>query len=236
MRVIEMVEVFEARIASGRSTFCSSRYSVHLGLLVLDDRLDDHVAVGQGVEGHAGAEAGQRRAGIRRRHAADLDAALQTLGDGADAFLQGRRHVVEQQGRNAAADVGAGDARTHDAGADDADLMHRLRLHGGVADAGVLLQALGHEEDGDQVARDRAADQRHELLGLDLQALFQRQIAALGDGLEGGQRGRDTGRWSWPAPGAGDGERERQLLLAQADRLLLALAVRLPVVRSTCVH
>ena len=53
MRVMEMVEVFEARMASGRSTFCSWRYSVHLGLLVLDDRLDHHIAVGQGVERHA---------------------------------------------------------------------------------------------------------------------------------------------------------------------------------------
>ena len=34
--------------------------------------------------------------------------------------------------RHAAADVGAGDARPHDAGADHADLLDRPRLDGGI--------------------------------------------------------------------------------------------------------
>ena len=60
----------------------------------------------------------------------------------ADAFFQGRRRVVEQQGGHAAADVGAGDAGPHDAGTDDADLVHLPRLDRRVGDAGVFLQPL----------------------------------------------------------------------------------------------
>ena len=47
MRVIEIVEVFDARMASGGRSFCSSPIELRLDLLVLDDRLDDDVAVGQ---------------------------------------------------------------------------------------------------------------------------------------------------------------------------------------------
>ncbi len=129
-----------------------------------------------------------------------------------------------------------GDARTHDAGAEDADLIDRLRLHGRIADAVVLLQALGHEEHGDQIARDGTADQLDELIRLDFQPVLQRQIAALGDGVERRQR-----RGVLPAGlgqhlRASDGERERLLLLAQSDRLLFALAGRFPLVRLLLRH
>ena len=50
------------------------------------------------------------------------------LGDRRDALLQGRGHAVEHDGRHAAADVRPGDARAHEAGADDADLLHLARL------------------------------------------------------------------------------------------------------------
>ena len=43
-----------------------------------------------------------------------------------------------------------------------------------VGDAGIFLEPLCHEEDRDQVARDRTADQRQKRLGLGLEAVVQR--------------------------------------------------------------
>ena len=121
------------------------------------------------------------------------------------------------------------DAGTHDTGANDADLVDVSRLDAGIGNAGVFLQALSHEEQGNQVARDRAADQRRERLGLGLQSFLQREIAAFFDGIEGGERGRILAAGLGQYLGAGDGEGERFLLLAQADSQLLARTHFFPV-------
>ena len=95
----------------------------------------------------------------------------------------------------------------------------------GVGDAGVLLQALRHEKDGDQVARDRAADQRHERSV----STFRPSSSGRLQPLTMASRAA-SGAGSWPfvlasTCAASHGEGERHLLLAQADRLLL-LALR----------
>ena len=66
-----------------------------------------------------------------------------------------------------------GDARAHEAGAEDPELadLHRRRALGV---ARVLLDLLGREEDRHQVARDVADGEAAERLGLELQALRER--------------------------------------------------------------
>ena len=60
------------------------------------------------------------------RHPADLDRGCSmTLMIAVTPFSRAAGAGIEQHGRDAAAHVGAGDARAHDAGADDADLLHR---------------------------------------------------------------------------------------------------------------
>ena len=49
----------------------------------------------------------------------------------------------------AAADVGAGDTRAHDAGAKHAHALGRSGLYRRIAHAGIFLQPLRHEKDGD---------------------------------------------------------------------------------------
>ena len=136
--------------------------------------------------------AGPGRRPCRRRHAADLDAALHDLGDGGDAFFQGPGDVVEHHDRDAAADVGPAMPAPMMPAPTTPTCSTGLRLDRGIGDAGVLLQPLRHEEHGDRgCARSGLPTSGTKALGLDLEALVERQVAALGDGVEGGQRGRE---------------------------------------------
>ena len=86
-----------------------------------------------------------------------------TLVMAADALFQGRWRRVEHDGAECRGGYAPRRCRSHDAGADDADPLDRPRLHRlASATPGSFCKPLRHEKDGDQVARDRAADQRHE--------------------------------------------------------------------------
>ena len=122
--------------------------TVELGLdfLVLDDGFDDHVAAGQEADIHRAIEQGERRCEFRLRHPADINLALEGLGDRCDALLERLGSDIDQRGRDAAAQMGGGDPRSHDARADDAGPVDLGRLEARIGDAGILLQAILEEE------------------------------------------------------------------------------------------
>ena len=160
------------------------------------------------------------------------------LGDGGDALFQGRGHAVEQQGGDAAADVGAGDARAHDAGAD-------ARRRAATACGCTAASATPGSFCSRWVMKKTAIRLREiglptsgaKLLGLDLQPVVERQIAALGDGVEGGQRGGELalGLGQHLAPGDGEGER-RAAPRSGRPAAACVLPRALPVVRFACDH
>src|SRR5207244_11213305 len=98
------------------------------------------------------------------------------------------------------------------------------RLNGSISDAGVLLETLAHEEDCDEIARDRATDQRLEQFALDLETFFERHVAAFGDGVQSGEGSGQLYLRLGHDGSAGHGEEDRSLLLAEPDGLLLAAA------------
>ena len=124
MRVIEIVEVFDARMASGGSSFSSSPYSFILAVSfstmasMTTSRSARALRVSVVL---SRASAAARSAGVMRPISMRPCTPLAMV---ATPFSRAAGGAVEQHGRDAAADVGAGDARAHDAGADHADLVH----------------------------------------------------------------------------------------------------------------
>jgi hypothetical protein len=114
------------------------------------------------------------------------------------------------------------------AGAQHARALDRPRHDRRIAHARVASQPVLHEEDANQVGRDRRASELVERFLLDLQALFQRKIAAIADGFECNQ-----GSWvlslGLAFDGAlGDGECKGRLIGTQTEWPGQTLAPVLP--------
>src|SRR5207249_5770521 len=107
----------------------------------------------------------------------------------AHSFFERLRNAVQERDRNVASDVSAGDARAHDAGAQNADPLHGFWLDGRIGHTRILLQSLRHEEHRDQIARNRSADHRRKSFRLDSKSVVQREVAALLDRAESRERG-----------------------------------------------
>ena len=150
--------------------------------------LDDDVGIGEDRGIGRRAEHGQHVRHVLRRGPADLDPAHDDLRGALEAVLEPSVIDVDHGRADAGAGMGRGDARAHEAGPQDADVIDGPRLDAGIAHARVARQPVLHEEDGDQVAQDRRADELADGLLLGLEALFERQVAALADGLERGER------------------------------------------------
>src|SRR6266480_567555 len=83
----------------------------------------------------------------------------------------------------------AGDTRSHEPGADDAEARD-THGRGGVRDAGVLLQLVGREEDLDEFARDVGHRELPKQLRLALQTLGDSMLEAVLDRFERRERRR----------------------------------------------
>ncbi len=118
------------------------------------------------------------------RRAADLDPAHDDLGGALEAVLDAVVVDVHHRRADARAGVRRGDPGSHQAGAEHAGRADLTRLDRRVGHARVARQPVLHEEDGDQVAQDRRADDLADGLLLGLQALVERQVATLADRLE----------------------------------------------------
>src|SRR5205807_1073897 len=115
-------------------------------------RFNDDIPVGHAGEARRRVEPAQRCHQLLVGHAADRDAAFHDLRDGGDSLFDGLRIVVQHHYGNAAADVGPGDPRAHDAGPEHAHSLDLAWLEARVGRADVFLQSLAHEEYGDEVA------------------------------------------------------------------------------------
>ena len=200
----------------------------HLGCFIFDDGFNDYVAIGHGGEAAGRAEPAQSRNHFFHLHPANVDPSLHDLGDGRHAFFQRLRNAVEQGDWNAAADVRAGDARTHNAGAEDTDALHGFRLDGRIGHAGIFLQPLGHKEYRDQVARNRTTNQWRKCCRLDSKSLVEGKIAALFNGVESRERRRQLSLGLGQHLGPRHGEKIGMLIFAEADGLSLFLPKRFP--------
>ena len=85
------------------------------------------------------------------------------------------------KGGQTAANVRPRDTGAHETSTQNADALHGARLHRTIRHAWILRQTRPLEEDSDQIARDGAADQRHETLRLSLEPLAQRQQVGVPD-------------------------------------------------------
>ena len=124
----------------------------------------------------------------------------------------------------ATAHVSARNPRPHQPGADHADAVDRFGNNRRICNPGILGEALILKEQCDEIARDRAADQRHEKLRFNRQTLVERQIASAAHGVECGERGGEMAlclRRDLPLQ---DAEREIELIFRQPDGLLFASA------------
>ena len=128
MRVIEIVEVLLARMASSRITVGKLRVDVFLDRLVLGDGLDHHVAVGEDL---VEVDVFRERARLSRSSGVARPILIRLMTTSA-ARLQAVGHPgvvdVDHHGRNPRASVRRGDARPHLPGPQHADPLHGSRL------------------------------------------------------------------------------------------------------------
>ncbi len=160
--------------------------------------------------------------------AADLDPAHHDLARGLQSGLDARLVDVDHDGGDARPGIRSRDPRAHQARAEYADTLDFPRLDALIGDPRVAVEPVLHEEDADQVRRDGRPEQLHRGLLLDLQALIERLVAALLDGLE-----RHEGRGVLALGltldrSLGHAEGEHHPDGAEANRLRPLLAIRLP--------
>ena len=137
---------------------------------------------------------------------------------------------VDHRRRQARPGVGRRDPGPHQARADHADAADRDRPDRVVVDTRVALEAVLHEEQGDQVRRDRRAHHLQGRLALDLQPLVEREVAPLADRLEGNQRRRVIPLRLHPDRPLGRGEGEGHRVRAEAEPLACLPTPGLPLV------
>ena len=232
IRVIEIVDVLLARIASGLSTLASSRY---IAVLTFSFSVTASTTTSQSAKTAwlvDGARAGRASAamsiGVARPILIRLiTTSLRLRHARGDALVVD----VDHHRRDARAGVRRGDARPHLARAEHADALDLARLDRRVGHARVAGEPLAHEEHADQVRRDRRADDLERGLLLGLQAVFEGLVAPLADRLQRGER-----RGVLPLGLAldeplGGGEEEHRLVVGQADRLLAPLPAGDPFAR-----
>ena len=152
-----------------------------LDLAVLEHRLDHQLAVLQRTEVRRRGDLGQHRVGPGLVETAALHQLAQLVGDVRLALVGGRLVAVDQHDVEAGLHRDGGDARAHQAGAEDAEppvllLRHALRP---ARELVGLLQA--EEQRADHALGDRIAQQRHEIARLDLERGVERQLQALVD-------------------------------------------------------
>ena len=203
-----------------------------LGLGVLVDRFDDEV--GGGEFGVADGAVDQRRQRERLRHVGPFGLLVEA-GLGEDALHAAAdglvRRVAERDG-NAALDVRRRDPLPHDAGADDADRADVARRSLAGAD---LLVEIAQEEDVEQRAIDRRAEERRKAFGFHLAGGFDVDAGGAEHHLQRGERRRVVALGLTLDVGARRGAEEAELGLADVDRakptaavfeVLLCFAVR----------
>ena len=126
--MIGMLDVFDASTASGSVMTSSSSAKIsRLDGLVLDDRLDHQLAVGQVGQVGGERQLGQRRVALALGELARADAALQRLGDAVAARGDQRLGRLVDHDVDAGARGHLGDAGAHLSGADDAHPFESAR-------------------------------------------------------------------------------------------------------------
>ena len=126
-RVIEIEDVFDARIASGLQAASRLPEEVLLDGLVLDDRLDDRVHAGQRLEPRRRRDAPERRGLLVGRALAPGDLALQVLLDPGPGLFEEALFDVHERDGQAGGRRDVRDAAAHLPAADDAE---RPEFHG----------------------------------------------------------------------------------------------------------
>ena len=159
--------------AAGRELRLGFLCDLGLEVTAFKHGFDDEVAARQVGRAGGGRDAGQQ--GLLRlgRHAALVHAGLGEFGAvGLAGFGLLHTHVLEHGG-NAPARLGPGDARTHHARAQDADLLRLVAGSHSSIDSGARLAALDRvhieEERVDHVARHGAGHQAGEVAAFDAQ-------------------------------------------------------------------
>ena len=125
MRVIEIVEVLLARIASAPNHLGEPLVDLFLERLVLGDGLDDDVAIGEDLGRGRGADRRQHVRQVLGRGPADLDPAHDDVLGAVQAVGEPGVVDVDHRRGNSRPGVRRDDARAHQPGARDADALHR---------------------------------------------------------------------------------------------------------------
>ena len=120
-RVIEIEEVFEARIASGPQRRVELREELLLDPLVLDDRLDDEVGSGERLELDRAGQSRERGRLLLGRAFAPGNLAVEVFLDGGARFGEQGLENVDEHDRASGCRGHVRDPAAHLAGADDAD-------------------------------------------------------------------------------------------------------------------
>ncbi len=123
-----------------------------LEIQVFEYRFDDERNLAEASVVHRRGEIGELGGTGRFVQTAALDAGVEDVGDVFDAATQALVVAVFQAYVDALVHRYVGDARTHQAGAQHAQLFHFARFHALVVYAAVLLERGGGEEDAHQVA------------------------------------------------------------------------------------
>ncbi len=118
--VIEIDEVLDASSADGPRQGVESREQCALGVGLFDDRLDDVVGVGEGVERGGCHDTAQGRVAGRRRERSLLDQSGEAFFDRVPRAVEHRLRDVHQPDDEARLREDLGDAVAHRARADDA--------------------------------------------------------------------------------------------------------------------
>ena len=198
MRVIEIVEVLLARIASSRITSARLLIDLFLDRLVLGDRLDDHVAIGEDLGRCRRVEQRQHvapgPAGVARpiliRLMTTSEARLRPSASRASSTSTIAVRMPERA--CAAAMPGA-----HQPGSRARRRACTARgLTAGSLTPGSRASRFFMKKMPIRLASDRRAGQLAERLLLGLQPLFQRQVAALADRLRARPAAPGTAPWS----------------------------------------
>ena len=127
--VIEIDEVLDVSTRGGSGQRVESREQRALGLGLFDDRFDDVVGVGEGVERRGRHDTGQGRVAGRCSEFSLLDQPCEALFDRVPRAIEHRLRDVDQPHGEARLREHLGDAVAHRAGAHDTDrLDHRSQL------------------------------------------------------------------------------------------------------------
>ena len=125
--VIGKVEVLEPKIVSLPITACALAIDLFLDLAVLEHRLDDEIAILQRGVIRRRRDACEQRVAIGGGGAAAVDLIGDQLLRMRLALVGGFLIAVDQHDVDAGLRGDIGDAGAHEAGAEDADLLDRLR-------------------------------------------------------------------------------------------------------------